>query len=541
MYVKLVSGSFAFLFVAICLGCKSNSKASFQPVTDVSIFRDTLSKAKKGDVDAGYGVGQLYANGRGCDRNLSSAVLWYRKAAEHGNIAAQAKLGICLFEGMGADSDPVGGVQWLIKAAEQGNAEAQSYLGFALLQGWGVPMNYPKAFYWLEKAAKQGDSDAQGGMLGFAYTKAVAEGANVEPSWNALRRSAREGNRVSETYLGYICATGFGMTRDDTEALKWYFLAAGQSNSVAQAFVASAYFDGTFGATNIPEAFKWARHAAEHGNPLAQFVLGSCYQKGGGVTQDFRKASEWFEKSAKLGLVEAQTALAFAYRDGKGVPKDYVRSYKWFDLAALQGNTNATMARDELSLRMTPKELAKAGRIRTPRLDKFNSTFTQSSASCVLANYAVVANYFTGLPITAFFEGYCHHFGICYTNATDAEVKYAAHFDREWKRRKCSGYELILDLHSNATEECFAVARSRFGTKLFRESAPHTKVLEQDLDDQNAILNLGVDLAFDVHSITVFKDGRQIFVRDTRRKGFQMIAHLEDAGPSLDAILYLRK
>jgi hypothetical protein len=76
------------------------------------------------------------------------------------------------------------------------------------------------------------------------------------------------------------------------------------------------------------------------------------------------------------------------------------------------------------------------------------------------------------LLVTAFFEGYCHHFGIAYTNALDAEVKYSRHFDGEFRRRNCLGIELMLDLHTNATEQCFVEARRRFDAQLFRESLP---------------------------------------------------------------------
>jgi hypothetical protein len=76
------------------------------------------------------------------------------------------------------------------------------------------------------------------------------------------------------------------------------------------------------------------------------------------------------------------------------------------------------------------------------------------------------------LLVTAFFEGDCHHFGIAYTNALDAEVKYSRHFDREFRRRNCLGIEVMLDLHTNATEQCFVEARRRFDAQLFRESLP---------------------------------------------------------------------
>ena len=41
---------------------------------------------------------------------------------------------------------------------------------------------------------------------------------------------------------------------------------------------------------------------------------------------------------------------------------------------------------------------------------------------------AIAANHFTGLPVTTFFDGYCHHFGIACTNALDAKLGRSASF-----------------------------------------------------------------------------------------------------------------
>jgi len=250
---------------------------------------------------------------------------------------------------------------------------------------------------------------------------------------------------------------------------------------------------------------------------------------------------KWFRKSAEQGTDEAQLSLGLAYGGGQGVNKDYVQAYKWFDLAALQGNTNAVSARDQLSRLMTSEQLAQAGAVSRPRLIKFDPAFTQSAGSCVLASYAIVANYFTGQPVAAYFEGYCHHFGIAYTNGVDAEMKYARHFDAEFKKRKCLGYEVILDLHSNATEECFVEARQRFDGQLFRESTPHVKELEQALRKREALLNLTFKVMSDAHSVTVFAEGPRFFVRDTGRKGFHAVEGLEEVGKLLDAVLYVAK
>jgi hypothetical protein len=170
-----------------------------------------------------------------------------------------------------------------------------------------------------------------------------------------------------------------------------------------------------------------------------------------------------------------------------------------------------------------------------------NAEFIQSGGSCVLSSYAIVANYFTGTPVATYFEGYCQHFKLPYTSALDAEQKYAAHFDAEWRKRNCRGYEVILDLHSNSTVACFVEARSRFDGLFYLDSSAHRHELEDLLSQKVAFLNITYEPGFDYHSITVFSDGNGLMARDTNRKGLFSIPELAKIGKLRDSVLYVGK
>ena len=49
-------------------------------------------KAKGGDAEAQYQLGNCYACGRGVAEDQVEAVNWYRKAAEHGDVHAKSYL-----------------------------------------------------------------------------------------------------------------------------------------------------------------------------------------------------------------------------------------------------------------------------------------------------------------------------------------------------------------------------------------------------------------------------------------------------------------
>jgi hypothetical protein len=180
-------------------------------------------------------------------------------------------------------------------------------------------------------------------------------------------------------------------------------------------------------------------------------------------------------------------------------------------------------------------------RVGNVKMADINTNFVQSGGSCVLASYAIVASYFTQLPVSSYFEGYCHHFGIVYTNAVDAERKYSRHFDAEWQKRKCSGYEVILDLHSNATEDCFVMARSHFDAKFYQESSKHLDELRQALKTREAFLNITFRVMDDTHSVTTFFDGPNLMVRDTVRFGIYPVVGQADTNRLVDCVLYTRK
>ena len=170
-----------------------------------------------------------------------------------------------------------------------------------------------------------------------------------------------------------------------------------------------------------------------------------------------------------------------------------------------------------------------------------NAEFLQKGGSCVLSSYAIVANYFTGEPIGSYFEGYCRRFGLAFTDAADAEQKYAAHFDAEWRKRNCRGYEVILDLHSHSTEKCFADARRVFEGRFYLDSSAHIEELERLLGTHEAFLNISYNAGQNFHSITILNDGTRCLCRDTEQKGIHPISGLRQIGTLRDSVLYIRK
>jgi tetratricopeptide (TPR) repeat protein len=95
------------------------------------------------------------------NKNYQEAVNWYQKAAEKGDVDVQYKLGSMYEEGgKGIKKDYVQAVYWYQKAAEQNNKPAQHQLGKMYEKGKGVAKDKTQAAYWYQKAAEQNNSKA---------------------------------------------------------------------------------------------------------------------------------------------------------------------------------------------------------------------------------------------------------------------------------------------------------------------------------------------------------------------------------------------
>ena len=119
--------------------------------------------------------------GRGVSRDDNEAVAWYRKAADQGDVSAQANLGIMYFEGRGVPQDYEQAASWARKASDNGNAAAQENLAVAFDHGWGVAKDLKQGFYWHQKSAQQGFAQAQN-SVGVAYLTGTGTPRITRPS-----------------------------------------------------------------------------------------------------------------------------------------------------------------------------------------------------------------------------------------------------------------------------------------------------------------------------------------------------------------------
>jgi hypothetical protein len=193
------------------------------------------------------------------------------------------------------------------------------------------------------------------------------EEEQVPSSFEEWLEQAEEGDARAQYMVGLEYGIGRDVVRDDTEAVRWFRLAADQGHASAQYMVGVAYGDSQVIPQDVAEAVRWYRLAADQGFAAAQFNLGNVYSNGEGVPQDDAEAVRWYRLAADQGFAAAQFNLGVKYSNGEGVPQDDVQAYMWFNLFASrttgEGRDEAVELRDRVANRLTPDQRAEAQRL----------------------------------------------------------------------------------------------------------------------------------------------------------------------------------
>jgi hypothetical protein len=108
--------------------------------------------ADKGDAEAQYRLGTLYAEGKGVEQSDATAMTWFLRAAEQGNSLAQYNAGASYAAGLGVAKSDADAAKWFRRAADQGMPYAQINLGLMYASGHGVTQDYTEAMKWLQLA-----------------------------------------------------------------------------------------------------------------------------------------------------------------------------------------------------------------------------------------------------------------------------------------------------------------------------------------------------------------------------------------------------
>ena len=165
-------------------------------------------------------------------------------------------------------------------------------------------------------------------LLAFCLCLPLVGDDAAKKDFEETKAKAEKGDALSQLILGQMYIEGYGVLKDDKEAVKWHL------------------------------------KAAKQGNALAQFSLAKKYQGGKGVLQDHKEAVRWYRKAAKQGYGPAQLDLGEMHHSGLGTLEDYVTAYAWFNIAQANSGKRdvgalAKYRKNTISRKMTSEQIAK--------------------------------------------------------------------------------------------------------------------------------------------------------------------------------------
>lgn len=190
-----------------------------------SAVHSLREKAERGDANAQYELGKMYATGKGAEKDVVEAVKWLKRSAEQGFAKGQHRLGVMYWSGQGVERNDREAVKLFRMAAAQGDTAGQCSLGVAYTSGRGVDKNEIEGVKLIRKAAEAGDVRAQQ-YLGESYLQGESVEKDYAEAAKWLRKAAEQNDPASQCLLGQMHKNGEGVPRNRDIATEWYRKAA---------------------------------------------------------------------------------------------------------------------------------------------------------------------------------------------------------------------------------------------------------------------------------------------------------------------------
>src|SRR5690606_23538775 len=122
--------------------------------------------------------------------------------------------------------------------------------------------------------------------------------------------AAQQGDAMALNMLGRCHEHGWGVAKDESQAVVYYQLAADLGLDWGQYNLANLLATGRGTQRDDRRALALYRQAAEQGHAKSMNLVGRCYEEGLGVAADPLTALQWYRRSAEGGDFRGQYSLA---------------------------------------------------------------------------------------------------------------------------------------------------------------------------------------------------------------------------------------
>jgi uncharacterized protein len=304
----------AIICALIGLGWQSSLAA--EAIREEGSLKVVPATPSGGNAEALVRLGDLYFTGELLRQDLSTAVLYYRRAADEGSPTGKVRLGEMLARGQGVAQDIDLGRAMVREVAEAGNARAFVALGDLYSRGDGGPIDAEAAIGAYEAAASLGDSEALIRLGDVHYEGSVGR-VDLRSAFGSFRRAAEANNPIGKRRVGEMLARGQGVEQDVERGRAIVSDVAERGNAHAFLALGDLYIRGDGGPIDSAAGIVAYEKAAALGNTQALIKLGDIYRNGTVVRANRRKAVDYYRRAADAGNPYGLYALGKGYVEGQ--------------------------------------------------------------------------------------------------------------------------------------------------------------------------------------------------------------------------------
>ncbi len=174
-----------------------------------------------------YAMGNLYLLGAGVSKNFATAMYWYEKSADGGNIGAMS---ICAYyySELKDYTKTLFWIEKLINSIDDKELKIQNMINISIMYTRGLvgtggtTQNYDKAIYWIERAIENGYDITADVEKATDFAKLYEKNQNYGKARYWYEKSADKGDTTALFALANIYRHGFGVTTNMEIAQNYY-------------------------------------------------------------------------------------------------------------------------------------------------------------------------------------------------------------------------------------------------------------------------------------------------------------------------------
>ncbi|KAK3777343.1 hypothetical protein RRG08_062508 [Elysia crispata] len=281
------------------LGKMHSEGSPFITQNNQTAFEFFKKSSEKNNHIGQAGLGMMYLNGLGVDKDVTKAFRYFSLASDQGSVDGQLQLGIMYFSGNGVRTDYKLAVKYFTMASQKGHVLAYYNLAQMHATGTGVLRNCHTAVELFKNVAERGKWSE---MMMDAH-RMYHEG-NVDTALVKYMFLADLGYEVAQSNVAYLLDSGatlkFNMHESHQRALLQYSRAASQGSTLARLKMGDYYYYGLGTDVDYESAASHYRMASEQqNNAQAMFNLGYMHERGLGLKQDVHLAKRFYDMAAE--------------------------------------------------------------------------------------------------------------------------------------------------------------------------------------------------------------------------------------------------